>query len=262
VRLVFMLKISPKKPSKAFRAFRKYLVRRRPRPKKAKAPREEKAISTRRKKGPGKSGKPLKKKHLHARIPSTEAAAPVLGTPMQMMLRAASFAARKHMGQKRADGVTPYFSHVARVAFILTHLFGVRDERLLAAAFLHDTLEDTATDYDEIESEFGEDVADAVVLLTKNNMLPKRKREREYEQRLRNAPERVQIAKMADLYDNLSDRVTSIKILKTTATAQRLLKAFGPGLRSRAGRAAHAQTSLLLRKINRAQAASAGRLAL
>jgi (p)ppGpp synthase/HD superfamily hydrolase len=258
-----MPKISPKKPSKAFRAFRKYLVRRRPRPKKSKAPREEKSGAAKgKKKKPKKSGKPLKKKHLRSRIPSTEAAAPVLGTAVQMMLRAASFAARKHMGQKRADGVTPYFSHVARVAFILTHLFGVRDERLLAAAFLHDTLEDTATDYDEIEAEFGEDVADAVVLLTKNNMLPKRKREREYEQRLRNAPERVQIAKMADLYDNLSDRVTSIKILKTTATAQRLLKAFGPGLRTRAGRAAHAKTSLLLRKINRAQDASASRLAM
>ncbi len=257
-----MPKNSPKKPSKAFRAFRKYLVRRRPRPKKSKAPREERSASAKGRKKPKKSGKPLKKKHLRARIPSTEAAAPVLGTSLQMLLRAASFAARKHMGQKRADGVTPYFSHVARVTFILTHLFGVRDERLLAAAFLHDTLEDTATDYDELEAEFGEDVADAVVLLTKNNMLPKRKREREYEQRLRNAPERVQIAKMADLYDNLSDRVTSVKILKTTATAQRLLKAFGPGLRTRVGRAAHAKTSLLLRKINRAQDASAVRPAM
>ncbi len=257
-----MPKISPRNPSKAFRAFRKRLVRRRLRPrKKSKAPREEKAAKGKKRK-PKKSGKPIKKKHLRARIPSTEAAAPVLGTPVQMMLRAASFAARKHMGQKRADGVTPYFSHVARVAFILTHLFGVRDERLLAAAFLHDTLEDTATDYDEIEAEFGEDVADAVVLLTKNNMLPKRKREREYEQRLRHAPERVQIAKMADLYDNLSDRVTSVKILKTTATAQRLLKAFGPGLRTRVGKAAHAKTSLLLRRINLAQDRSAGRLAM
>jgi HD domain-containing protein len=257
-----MPKISPKKPSKAFRAFRKYLVRRRPRPKKSRATREEKSDARQGKKKPKKAGKPIKNKHLRARVPSTEAAAPVLGTSLQMLLRAASFAARKHMGQKRADGVTPYFSHVARVAFILSHLFGVRDERLLAAAFLHDTLEDTATDYDEIEAEFGEDVADAVVLLTKNNMLPKRKREREYEQRLRHAPERVQIAKMADLYDNLSDRVTSVKILKTTATAQRLLKAFGPGLRTQVGRAAHAKTSLLLRKINRAQDASAVRHAL
>jgi len=251
-----MPKFSPRLPSKAFRAFRKYLVRRRPRRKNAKA------SGKKGKKKSKKSEKPLRKKHLHARVPSTEAAAPVLATPVQMMLRAASFAARKHMGQKRADGVTPYFSHVARVAFILTHVFGVRDEQLLAAAFLHDTLEDTATDYDEIEAEFGEEVADAVVLLTKNNMLPKRKREREYEQRLRHAPERVQIAKMADLYDNLSDRVTSIKILKTTATAQRLLHAFGPGLRTRAGKAAHAKTSQLLRKINRAQEASAGRLAM
>lgn len=255
-----MPKKSPTKPSKAFRAFRKSLVRRRPRPKNNKPLGRKGAGQRPRKKG--KPGKATKKKHRLAGIPSTEAAAPVLGTPLQMMLRAASFAARKHVGQKRADGITPYFSHVARVAFILTHVFGVRDERLLAAAFLHDTLEDTATDYDEIEEEFGGSVADAVVLLTKNNMLPKRKREREYEQRLRAAPERVQIAKMADLYDNLSDRVTSIKILKTTATAERLLRAFGPGLRTEVGRAAHTKTSLLLRKIKRIQGASAGRLAL
>ena len=254
-----MPKKSPKKPSKALRAFRKYLVRRRPRvgKKKLKAGKEEQPnrIATK------KREKPIKKKHLRARVPSTEAAAPVLGTPLQTLLRAASFAARKHMGQKRADGITPYFSHVARVAFILSHVFGVRDERLLAAAFLHDTVEDTATDYDEIEAEFGGPVADMVVLLTKNNMLPKRKREREYEQRLRSAPESVKIAKMADLYDNLSDRVTSIKILKTTATAERLLKAFGPSLRTAIGRAAHDKASLLLRKIKRVQDATAGRLA-
>lgn len=258
-RPTLMSKKSSKKPPKSFRAFRKYLVRRRPRAgkKKMRARKEERP-----RRAPAKKReKPIKKKHLRARVPSTEAAAPVLGTPLQMMLRAASFAARKHMGQKRADGVTPYFSHVARVAFILSHVFGVRDERLLAAAFLHDTVEDTATDYDEIEAEFGGSVADMVVLLTKNNMLPKPKREREYEQRLRSAPESVKIAKMADLFDNLSDRVTSIKILKTTATAERLLKAFGPSLRTVVGRSAHVKTSLLLRKIKRVQDATAGRLA-
>ena len=113
----------------------------------------------------------------------------VLDLPVQSLLRAASFAARKHMGQKRADGVTPYFSHVSRVTLILSHVFGVRDEELLTAALLHDTLEDTATDYDEIEDHFGARVADMVVLLTKNNMMPKERREDEYAARLIAAPE-------------------------------------------------------------------------
>ena len=80
-------------------------------------------------------------------------------------------------------------------------------------------------------------------------MLPKEQREREYLQRLTAAPEAVKIAKMADLFDNLSDRVTSMKILKTTQTAERLLAAFEPKLESREGRAAWQATSQLLREI-------------
>ena len=137
--------------------------------------------------------------------------------PIQTMLRAASFAARKHQGQTRADNQTPYFSHVARVTLILAHVFGCEDEEVLAAALLHDTIEDTATDYDEVAELFGERVAEYVVILTKNVMLPKQAREEEYAARLAAAPEAVMIAKMADLYDNLSDRVHSPKLRKTAA---------------------------------------------
>ena len=169
--------------------------------------------------------------------------------PIQVLLRAASFAARKHRGQTRADGVTPYFSHVARVTIILSHVFGVTDCDTLTAAFLHDALEDTDTDYDELEEVFGKTVAAYVVALTKNVMLPKKKRETEYEKRLIAAPENVKIAKMADIYDNLSDRVNSPKIVKTTQTAERLLAAFGSLLETPVGRSAHALTLDLLTDI-------------
>ncbi len=152
-----------------------------------------------------------------------------------MVLRAASFAARKHHGQTRADNQTPYFSHVARVTLILTHVFGVQDEEILTAALLHDTLEDTATDYDELAALFGERVAAAVVLLTKNVMLPKKEREEDYVQRLRKAPEEVMIAKMADIYDNLSDRVHSPKLPKTAATAERLAVRIWPEVENPVG---------------------------
>ena len=169
--------------------------------------------------------------------------------PIQMLLRAASFAARKHRGQTRADGTTPYFSHVARVTIILSHVFGVTDRATLTAAFLHDSLEDTDTDYDELEEVFGKTIAAYVVALTKNVMLPKRKRETEYEKRLLAAPENVKIAKMADIYDNLSDRVNSPKIVKTTQTAERLLAAFGSLLETPLGQSAHAITMDLLATI-------------
>ena len=171
-----------------------------------------------------------------------------------MVLRAASFAARKHRGQTRADGLTPYFSHVARVTLILTHLFGVQDETILAAALLHDTLEDTATDYDELAELFGVRVADIVVLLTKNVMLPKKEREEDYIARLRRASEDVMIAKMADLYDNLSDRVRTPKLPKTASTAERLLADFGERLETPTGLAAHEKLSRLLEEVKSLQA--------
>lgn len=169
--------------------------------------------------------------------------------PLQAILRAASFASRKHHGQMRGDNLTPYFSHVARVTLVLVHLFGVDDEDTIAAALLHDTLEDTATDYEEIEHIFGETVATYVVLLTKNPLLPKKQREEDYQQRLSAAPEPVIIAKMADLYDNLSDRINSPKLRKTAATATRLLKVFVTRVRTPAGRRAHEKLSALLEEV-------------
>ena len=175
--------------------------------------------------------------------------------PVQAVLRAASFAARKHHGQTRADNLTPYFSHVARVTLILSHVFGCDDEEILTAALLHDTIEDTATDYDEVAELFGTRVADYVVTLTKNVMLPKQEREEEYAARLAAAPEPVMIAKMADLYDNLSDRIHSPKLRKTAATAEKLLGIFGEKLETRLGRSAHAKLSVLLEEVKQLQLA-------
>ncbi|HRJ49814.1 MAG: bifunctional (p)ppGpp synthetase/guanosine-3',5'-bis(diphosphate) 3'-pyrophosphohydrolase [Phycisphaeraceae bacterium] len=119
--------------------------------------------------------------------------------------RAAAFAARRHRHQVRKDGRTPYVSHVFRVAMTVSHVFGCHDDLVIAAALLHDTIEDTTTDYEDIESCFGTDVADMVSALTKNMALPEPEREREYDQRLAGADWRVWLIKLADTYDNFSD---------------------------------------------------------
>ena len=196
-----------------------------------------------------------KKRGAAKAIKAVKTAEPSPLNPVQPMLRAASFAARKHHGQTRADNQTPYFSHVARVTLILSHVFGCEDEEVLTAALLHDTIEDTATDYDEVAEWFGPRVADYVVTLTKNVMLPKQKREEEYAARLAAAPEPVMIAKMADLYDNLSDRMHSPKLRKTAATAEKLLGIFGEKLETRIGQAAHAKLSVLLDEVKQLQLA-------
>src|SRR5207237_4712990 len=90
--------------------------------------------------------------------------------------RAVSFAARRHAGQLRKDGKTPYLAHPVRVALTVRHVFEVSDEAALLAALLHDLIEDTTTDYDELLEEFGKDLADIVAALSKEPRLPQAQR--------------------------------------------------------------------------------------
>jgi (p)ppGpp synthase/HD superfamily hydrolase len=126
--------------------------------------------------------------------------------PKQLWQRAASFAARAHLNQTRKDGSTPYFSHPARVALTVAYIFKCDDDTVLAAALLHDTIEDTQTDYDDIEGSFGRPVAECVAALTKNMILPESRRERDYYERLRKADWRARLVKLGDAYDNYCDR--------------------------------------------------------
>lgn len=131
--------------------------------------------------------------------------------PAQVALwqRAASFASFKHRHQLRKDGRTPYVSHVYRVAMTVRQVFSCEDPETIAAAMLHDLIEDTTTDYDDLASKFGTGVADMVAALTKNATLPKPRREVEYDAQLARADWRARIIKLADTYDNLSDSLST-----------------------------------------------------
>ncbi|MGH8532371.1 MAG: HD domain-containing protein, partial [Gammaproteobacteria bacterium] len=73
--------------------------------------------------------------------------------------RAYEFGARAHEGQRRMSG-EPYIEHPLAVARIL---LGMRmDYETLAAAILHDVIEDTATEKQQISHEFGDEVAKLV----------------------------------------------------------------------------------------------------
>src|SRR5713226_1440591 len=88
------------------------------------------------------------------------------------LLEAISFAARAHQGQLRKDNRTPYASHAFRVCLIVREIFGVTDPEVLTAAVLHDTVEDTTTDHDDLAKQFGRQVADWVAALSKDKRLP------------------------------------------------------------------------------------------
>jgi guanosine-3',5'-bis(diphosphate) 3'-pyrophosphohydrolase len=84
-------------------------------------------------------------------------------------------------------------------------LFEVDDEVALAAALLHDVIEDTTGEYDDLREAFGEQVADVVAALTKDMRLPEREREAAYDSQLAAAPWQARLIKLADVYDNVSD---------------------------------------------------------
>jgi (p)ppGpp synthase/HD superfamily hydrolase len=119
--------------------------------------------------------------------------------PNSVLFAAVAFAARAHKNQLRKDKETPYVAHPMRVCLIVRHVFGIDDPKVLAAALLHDTIEDTTTDYDDLLELFGQDVADWVSALTKEMRLPETERERTYCAVLSAAPWQVYAGKLADI---------------------------------------------------------------
>jgi len=81
-----------------------------------------------------------------------------------LLRRAFDVADQAHRGQKRASG-EPYISHSLATAHILAELR--LDTSTLAAALLHDTLEDTDITYEQLEAEFGTEIASLVDGVTK-----------------------------------------------------------------------------------------------
>ncbi|HKU58466.1 MAG TPA: bifunctional (p)ppGpp synthetase/guanosine-3',5'-bis(diphosphate) 3'-pyrophosphohydrolase [Gaiellaceae bacterium] len=81
-----------------------------------------------------------------------------------LLTRAFDYAANAHSGQARASG-QEFIYHPWGVAKILAELR--LDEPTLAAALLHDVVEDTAADIDEVRAEFGDEIANLVEGVTK-----------------------------------------------------------------------------------------------
>jgi (p)ppGpp synthase/HD superfamily hydrolase len=136
--------------------------------------------------------------------------------------QAAALAADAHAGQSRRQG-TPYFSHPARVALTVAVLFGCNDPDVLAAALLHDVIEDTTIDFDDLLESFGPRVAELVSCLSKDPRLVEPKREAAYDAQLAEGPWQARLIKLADVYDNLSDAVDAASRRKVIGRAQRAL---------------------------------------
>lgn len=148
--------------------------------------------------------------------------------PSEKLLDAIAYMSAKHAGQLRKDGQTPYSSHPMRVVAILMLGFGVDDEDILTAAALHDIIEDTTGDFDEISERFGEKVAQYVAALSKDPRSPEPERERAYMKQLVRAPVAVKLCKLADAYDNLvsCQELPKKQQMKTIRKADALVQKF------------------------------------
>jgi GTP pyrophosphokinase len=93
---------------------------------------------------------------------------------VELLLRAYKFSERAHAGQKRASG-EDYVTHCVEVAKILADLH--LDSVTVASGLIHDVIEDTAVTVEELEREFGKEIAQIVDGVTKISNISFRSRE-------------------------------------------------------------------------------------
>ncbi|WP_029581662.1 HD domain-containing protein [Bradyrhizobium sp. URHD0069] len=127
---------------------------------------------------------------------------------LRLVSEAADLAARRHSGQQRKGrGNEPYVNHLAEVANLLSIATEGKDAELVAASWLHDTIEDTETTHQELARTFGERVAALVVEVTDDMTLPKHERRR---RQIIDAPQKspgARLIKIADKISNIRARI-------------------------------------------------------
>jgi guanosine-3',5'-bis(diphosphate) 3'-pyrophosphohydrolase len=125
---------------------------------------------------------------------------------LALLFRALAFAAHKHRDQRRKDAeASPYINHPIALAEVLAGEGGVADVEVLAAALLHDTIEDTDTTRAELEREFGARIAATVAEVTDDKSLPKADRKRLQIEHAAGLSRGAKLVKLADKICNLRD---------------------------------------------------------
>lgn len=126
----------------------------------------------------------------------------------ELYQRAMKFAGEKHNQQTVPGTSANYLLHISNVAMeIIIAWADSKDfdiDFAVQTAILHDTLEDTDTTYEELQSLFGKRIADAVQALTKNDNLPdKSQKMADSLFRINQLEKEVALVKIADRITNL-----------------------------------------------------------
>ena len=125
---------------------------------------------------------------------------------LKLLLKALQFSALKHKDQRRKDVATsPYINHPISLASILCNEAHITDVEVICGALLHDTVEDTETKQEEIESEFGSAIKDIVMDVTDNKDLEKHERKQAQIDHAAHICDKAKLVKLADKISNLRD---------------------------------------------------------
>ena len=127
-------------------------------------------------------------------------------TDLALVLKAVHFAADKHRAQSRKDEAnTPYINHPIALTNLLSNYAGITDANVLAAAILHDTVEDTDATVEDIEELFGRKIRDIVMEVTDDKSLPSAERKRLQIEHAGKLSYEARLVKLADKICNLQD---------------------------------------------------------
>jgi len=125
---------------------------------------------------------------------------------MDIVARARAFAAECHADQKRKYSSEPYTVHLDNVVELLRQ-HGEEEPATLAAAYLHDTVEDTDTTVQDLIRELGEPIAELVYWLSDMEKGNRGSRVLMSAWRLARAPMPAKLIKCADIIDNTTNIV-------------------------------------------------------
>jgi guanosine-3',5'-bis(diphosphate) 3'-pyrophosphohydrolase len=133
-----------------------------------------------------------------------------VASDLPLILKALAFAAHKHKDQRRKDvEASPYINHPIALADVLCNEVGITDVEVLCSALLHDTVEDTDTTPEELETEFGSTIRQIVMDVTDDNQQPWLERKELQVQHAARACDKAKLVKLADKICNLRDIVTN-----------------------------------------------------
>ena len=125
-------------------------------------------------------------------------------------VRAVAFAAEKHRHQRRKDAdASPYINHPIALANVLAVEGSISDPDVLCAAILHDTLEDTQTTAEELQTIFGSEVTSIVLAVTDDKSLQKHVRKQRQIEHAPHLSPQAKLVKLADKICNLRDILAS-----------------------------------------------------